>query len=68
MLRENLAEGKDWDEQLEKLGATRLVDRVDCDVDYDAMADAWLADALAHMGAVDGDIVVLGNLEFEYKK
>ena len=46
--------GKDWDEQLEKLGATRLVDRVDCDVDYDSMAAEWALDALAAMAAVDG--------------
>ena len=46
--------GKDWDEQLEKLGATRLVDRVDCDVDYESMAAAWAVDSLAAMAAVDG--------------
>ena len=46
--------GKDWDEQLEKLGATRLVDRVDCDVDYESMAAAWALDAMAAMAAVDG--------------
>ena len=46
--------GKDWDQRLEQLGATRLVDRVDCDVDYDAMAEAWALDALAVMAAVDG--------------
>ncbi|MDG1542122.1 MAG: flavodoxin domain-containing protein [Candidatus Thalassarchaeaceae archaeon] len=47
--------GIDWDGWFEKVGANRITPRVDCDVDYDAMADAWLADALAHMGAVDGD-------------
>ena len=46
--------GKDWDEQLEKLGATRLVERVDCDVDYESMAAAWAVDSLAAMAAVDG--------------
>lgn len=46
--------GKDWDQRLEQLGATRLVDRVDCDVDYDAMAETWAIDALAAMAAVDG--------------
>ena len=47
--------GKDWDQRLEQLGATRLVDRADCDVDYDAMAEAWALDALAAMAAVDGN-------------
>ncbi|MEC7706588.1 MAG: flavodoxin domain-containing protein [Candidatus Thermoplasmatota archaeon] len=47
--------GKDWDERLEQLGATRLFGRVDCDVDYDAAAEAWALDALATMAAVDGN-------------
>ncbi len=46
--------GKEWDEQFEKLGATRLVERVDCDVDYDAPAAAWAIDSLAALAAVDG--------------
>tara|TARA_B100000029_G_scaffold514527_1_gene617752 strand:+ start:1951 stop:3918 length:1968 start_codon:yes stop_codon:yes gene_type:complete len=47
--------GKDWDQRLEQLGANRLVERVDCDVDYDAMAEIWALDALAAMAAVDGN-------------
>jgi len=46
--------GKDWDEQFEKLGATRLIDRVDCDVDYDSPASEWAVNSLAAMAAVDG--------------
>ena len=46
--------GKDWDDRLQQLGATRLLDRVDCDVDYDSSAAAWAIDALAVMAAVDG--------------
>jgi len=46
--------GKEWDEQFEKLGATRLVERVDCDVDYDVPAAAWAIDSLAALAAVDG--------------
>lgn len=33
--------GKDFDTQLEKLGAERLIDRVDCDLDYAELADKW---------------------------
>ncbi|PYF09105.1 assimilatory sulfite reductase (NADPH) flavoprotein subunit [Ureibacillus chungkukjangi] len=33
--------GIDFDEQLEKLGAQRLVNRVDCDLDYDEPAAKW---------------------------
>jgi sulfite reductase (NADPH) flavoprotein alpha-component len=34
--------GKQVDERLAALGAKRLVDRVDCDVDYDTLAAGWL--------------------------
>lgn len=34
--------GKDFDAQLEKLGAERVQDRVDCDVDYDEAAEGWI--------------------------
>ena len=47
--------GKDWDDRLQHLGASRLLDRVDCDVDYDSSAAAWAIDALAVMAAVDGN-------------
>ena len=47
--------GMEWDERLEHLGATRLVGRADCDVDYDAVAEAWALDSLAAMAAVDGN-------------
>ncbi|MFC7686764.1 assimilatory sulfite reductase (NADPH) flavoprotein subunit [Ureibacillus sp. GCM10028918] len=33
--------GIDFDEQLEKLGAQRIADRVDCDLDYDEPAAKW---------------------------
>ena len=33
--------GKDFDAALEKLGAKRLCDRVDCDVDYEENALSW---------------------------
>lgn len=34
--------GRQVDERLGELGAKRLVDRVNCDVDYDTLANAWL--------------------------
>jgi sulfite reductase (NADPH) flavoprotein alpha-component len=39
--------GKDFDARLEALGATRLVERVDCDVDFDDPAEAWADRAVA---------------------
>ncbi|MEM6266144.1 MAG: sulfite reductase flavoprotein subunit alpha, partial [Pseudomonadota bacterium] len=39
--------GKLIDMRLEQLGATRLVDRVDCDVDFEDACEEWLTSALA---------------------
>jgi len=36
--------GQDFDTRLSELGATRLLDRVDCDVDYEDLAEAWVQD------------------------
>ena len=38
--------GKDFDARLAALGAERVHDRVDCDVDYQTTFDAWLTAAL----------------------
>ena len=35
--------GKDFDERLGKIGGKSIVERLDCDVDYEAEAEAWLA-------------------------
>ena len=34
--------GVDFDRRLEELGATRVHPRVDCDVDYESSAEAWM--------------------------
>ncbi len=39
--------GQDFDRQLEALGAHRLYARVDCDIDYEEAAEAWIEGALA---------------------
>lgn len=38
--------GKDFDAYLAKQGATAFIDRIDCDVDYEASASEWRAKAL----------------------
>ncbi|MED1579025.1 MULTISPECIES: assimilatory sulfite reductase (NADPH) flavoprotein subunit [Bacillus] len=46
--------GKEFDERLKELGGTRLVDRVDCDLDYDEPFFEWLqgvASSLSEGGA-----------------
>jgi sulfite reductase (NADPH) flavoprotein alpha-component len=41
--------GRVVDERLAKLGARRLLPRVDCDVDFEKLAQTWADDALARM-------------------
>ena len=43
--------GKHFDARLEALGATRMIDRVDCDVDFEEPAEAWALGLLSHLGA-----------------
>ncbi len=40
---------KDFDRRLEELGARRLLDRVDCDTDYEEPAGAWIEAVLARL-------------------
>lgn len=38
--------GRDFDARLEALGARRLTDRLDCDVDYETAAENWIGTVL----------------------
>lgn len=48
--------GKDFDTRLAELGGTRLVDRVDCDVDFDESAAEWMNQVISSLseGATTG--------------
>jgi len=48
--------GIDFDTQLEKLGATRMVQRVDCDTDFKDLSLAWTNDVIAHIQRISGTI------------
>tara|TARA_B100000700_G_scaffold238458_1_gene264911 strand:+ start:1226 stop:1666 length:441 start_codon:yes stop_codon:yes gene_type:complete len=39
--------GKEWDRILEEKGASRIHERVDCDVDYEDDAEEWINDVLS---------------------
>lgn len=43
--------GKDFDSRLAELGGSALVERRDCDVDYDDIADQWISDLLKALQA-----------------
>jgi sulfite reductase (NADPH) flavoprotein alpha-component len=45
--------GKRFDERLTALGATRVTDRIDCDLDYEAPAESWIDTALAVLKPAD---------------
>ncbi|TVO32589.1 assimilatory sulfite reductase (NADPH) flavoprotein subunit [Vibrio algivorus] len=55
--------GKDFDSYLSKLGATAFLDRLDCDVDYEAPASEWRKQALEKvketLSASDAQVVQL---------
>ncbi|TDX32384.1 sulfite reductase (NADPH) alpha subunit [Modicisalibacter xianhensis] len=46
--------GKDFDARLEALGASRLHERVDCDVDYEEAAERWIEAVLDRYAELSG--------------
>ncbi|WCK56648.1 assimilatory sulfite reductase (NADPH) flavoprotein subunit [Aneurinibacillus sp. Ricciae_BoGa-3] len=46
--------GKEFDQRLEELGATRLYPRVDCDLDYDEPAAEWLEGVISSLSEAQG--------------
>ena len=51
--------GIDWDNRLEALGAKRIFDRVDCDVDFEAPAEKWLSEVIPLMAEGAATVSVL---------
>ncbi|MDO9104735.1 MAG: sulfite reductase subunit alpha [Methylovulum sp.] len=41
--------GKEWDRRLAELGANRIYERTDCDVDFEEPAQAWLTAVIPQM-------------------
>lgn len=38
-----------WDDRLAELGAQRIVDRVDCDIDFEELANQWATEVLPYI-------------------
>jgi len=53
--------GIDWDNRLLELGAKRIEERVDCDVDYEEAAEAWLDSVVPLMS--DGSPTTLVDID-----
>jgi sulfite reductase (NADPH) flavoprotein alpha-component len=56
--------GRIVDERLAKLGARRLLPRVDCDVDFEKLAKTWADDALARVREVADKFKPAGGQAF----
>lgn len=51
--------GIDWDNRLAELGATRLLDRVDCDTAFEEPAETWIKEVIPHMAeGASGTVIV----------
>ncbi|GAB2568816.1 assimilatory sulfite reductase (NADPH) flavoprotein subunit [Gracilibacillus alcaliphilus] len=46
--------GKDFDKRLEELGASRIHPRVDCDVDYEELAEEWITGVVSYLEKESG--------------
>jgi len=55
--------GIDWDNRLNALGAERVFDRVDCDVDFETPAEKWISEVIPLMadGAATVAVVDTGS-------
>ncbi|MGE9295056.1 MAG: flavodoxin domain-containing protein, partial [Puniceicoccales bacterium] len=47
---------KDWERRLEELGAKKLAERVDCDLDYEEPFAQWLEQVLPAIAQVNGGV------------
>jgi sulfite reductase (NADPH) flavoprotein alpha-component len=55
--------GKKLDERLAELGATRIIERVDCDVDFDDLAKKWSGAAFTALTGTSSEITATAEPE-----
>ena len=60
--------GIDWDNRLLELGAKRLYDRVDCDVDFEAHAEKWISEVVPLMAEGAETVAVLDTTTVQSAK
>jgi sulfite reductase (NADPH) flavoprotein alpha-component len=60
--------GIDWDNRLLELGAKRLYDRVDCDVDFEARAEKWISEVIPLMAEGAETVAVLDTTTVQSAK
>lgn len=53
--------GIDWDNRLQSLGAKRLFDRVNCDVDFEKPAEKWISEVIPLMADGATTIAVVNS-------
>lgn len=53
--------GIDWDNRLQTLGAKRLFERVDCDVDFEAPAEKWISEVIPLMAEGAATVSVIDS-------
>ena len=51
--------GIDWDNRLQELGAKRLFERVDCDVDFETPAEKWISEVVPLMAEGASTVAII---------
>lgn len=51
--------GIEWDKRLEELGAKRVFDRIDCDVDFEEPAENWISEVVPLMAEGAATVAVV---------
>lgn len=53
--------GIEWDQRLAELGAERIYDRIDCDVDFEEPAELWISEVIPHMAEGASTTVIVDS-------
>ena len=59
--------GIDWDTRLTELGAKRIYDRIDCDVDFEDLAENWISSVIPIMAEGASVAVIIDENEVPNK-